>query len=362
MKWSFKAARCAGIDVYVHATFFILLAWAGISIWQRQANAGAVIGGIGFIVVLFVCVVLHEFGHALTARHFGIRTRNITLLPIGGVAALERMPEDPKQELLVALAGPAVNMVIALALWGWLALTGGLAGAADVATTDGPLLARLMAINVVLAVFNLLPALPMDGGRVLRALLAMRLERGKATRIAASVGQILAVGMAVFGFFYSPLLMFIALFVWVGALAEAGSANLKSLLDGVSVADAMLTDIQHLAPEDSLSRVIDLTLAGTQQDFPVMNHGAVSGVLTQASLLAGLREAGSDARVGDWMQRDVKILDAHEPLAKALERLRESPGGLAPVYDAGRLVGFIDMNNITELIRFQETLYDRHPR
>lgn len=362
MKWSLKAARFAGIDVYVHATFFLLLAWIGLSIWQDQADVGAVLGGIGFIVVLFVCVVLHEFGHALTARHFGIRTRNITLLPIGGVAALERMPEDPKQELLVALAGPAVNLAIAIALWAWLALTGGLAGTAGIAVADGPLLARLMVINVVLAVFNLLPALPMDGGRVLRALLAMRLERSRATRIAAFVGQILAVWMGLFGFFYSPLLMFIALFVWIGALAEAGSANLKSLLAGVSVVDATLTEMQNISPHDSLSRVIDLTLAGSQKDFPVMSDGAVAGVLTQAALLQGLQAQGGDAQVRDWMRRDVPHIEAREPLGNALERLRDSPCKLLPVTEAGRLVGFIDIDNITELIRFQETLHSRQPR
>lgn len=359
MKWSFKAARLAGIDVYVHATFFILIAWIGLSIWQQQADPGAVIRGIGFIVVLFVCVVLHEFGHALTARHFGIRTRHITLLPIGGVAALERMPEDPKQELLVALAGPAVNVMIALGLWLWLYLIDGLVGATEIAVADGPFLARLMAINLMLAVFNLLPALPMDGGRVLRALLAMRLERGRATRIAASVGQILAVWMGLFGFFYSPLLMFIALFVWIGAIAEAGSANLKSVLGGVSVGDATLTDVQTLAPDEPLARVIELTLAGSQKDFPVMIDGAVAGVLTQAALLQGLQTQGTGAFVRDWMHTEVQTVDAHEPLEKVLERLRDSPCKLLPVADAGRIVGFIDVDNIVELIRFQETLHGR---
>ncbi len=359
MKWSWKIARLADIDVYVHATFFILIAWIGLSIWQQQANIPAVINGIGFILILFVCVVLHEFGHALTARRFGIRTRHITLLPIGGVASLERMPDDPKQEFLVALAGPAVNVVIALGLWLWLQLSNGLVKVEELATTDASFLARLMAINVMLAVFNLLPALPMDGGRVLRAILAMRLEPARATQIAASVGQILAVWMGVFGFFYYPFLMFIALFIWIGAVAEAGSANMKSVLAGVSVGDAMLTDVQTLSGGEPLSRAIEKTLAGSQKDFPVMSDGEVAGVLTQAALLRGLQAAGSDAYVRDWMHPEVPTLAAHEPLEKALERLRDSPCKLLPVVQAERIVGFINIDNIAELIQFHETLHTR---
>lgn len=359
MKWSWKIARLAAIDVYVHATFFILIAWIGLSIWQQQANVLAVINGIGFILILFVCVVLHEFGHALTARRYGIRTRHITLLPIGGVASLERMPDDPKQEFLVALAGPAVNVVIALGLWLWLQLSNGLVGADEIAATDGPFLARLMAINIMLAVFNLLPALPMDGGRVLRAILAMRLERTRATQIAASVGQILAVWMGVFGFFYYPFLMFIALFVWIGAVAEAGSANIKSILAGVSAGDAMLTDVETLSPEDPLSRAIEITLAGSQKDFPVSNNGVVAGVLTQAALLKGLQAQGQQALVRDWMQQDVQSVDKSEPLEKVIERLRDSPCKLLPVIGAGRTIGFINIDNIAELMQFHKTLHER---
>jgi Zn-dependent protease len=359
MKWSWKIARLADIDVYVHATFFILIAWIGLSIWQQQANIPAVINGIGFILILFVCVVLHEFGHALTARRFGIRTRHITLLPIGGVAALERMPDDPKQEFLVALAGPAVNVVIALGLWLWLQLSNGLVKVEEIATTDASFMVRLMAINVMLAVFNLIPALPMDGGRVLRALLAMRLEPARATQIAASVGQILAVWMGVFGFFYYPFLMFIALFVWIGAVAEAGSAHMKSILGGVKAGDATLTDVETLSPDEPLSRAIEMTLAGSQKDFPVLINGVVAGVLTQSALLKGLQADGQRASVRDWMHEDVQSVDKSEPLEKVLERLRESPCKLLPVVDAGRIIGFINIENIAELMQFQQSLHAR---
>ena len=180
MKWSWKIFRLAGIDVYVHATFLILIIWIGISFWLVGGSLAAVISGVSFILALFSCVVLHEMGHALTARRFGIRTRNIILLPIGGVASMERMPDDPKQEIAVALAGPAVNLFIALALWLWLSVTNQLQGVEQFTLQEGSFLQKLMLVNIILAIFNLLPAFPMDGGRVLRAALSMRMNHTRA--------------------------------------------------------------------------------------------------------------------------------------------------------------------------------------
>jgi Zn-dependent protease len=156
MKWAWKITRIAGIDIYVHATFFILIAWVALSYWTIDQNITTVLEGVGFILALFACVVLHEYGHALTARRYGIRTKHITLLPIGGVASLERMPKDPKQEILVALAGPAVNLVIAFILWLLLSVSGSLESMEQLSLTDGSFLQRLMILNLVLAVFNLL--------------------------------------------------------------------------------------------------------------------------------------------------------------------------------------------------------------
>jgi Zn-dependent protease len=205
MKWSWKLTRLAGIDVYVHATFFILIAWIGLSYWLVDGTLAAVITGVGFILSLFACVVLHELGHALTARRYGIRTRNITLLPIGGVAALERMPEDPKQEITMALAGPAVNLLIALGLWLWLSASNAILPVDQLSLADGSFLVRLMIVNVILAIFNLLPAFPMDGGRVLRATLSMRMDRNRATQVAARVGQGLALWLGFIGLLYKGL-------------------------------------------------------------------------------------------------------------------------------------------------------------
>ncbi|MEA2094974.1 MAG: site-2 protease family protein [Pseudomonadota bacterium] len=359
MKWSWKLTRIAGIDVYVHATFFILIAWIGLSYWQVEGSLAAVISGVGFILALFGCVVLHELGHALTARRYGIRTRHITLLPIGGVAALERMPDDPRQEIAVALAGPAVNLAIALGLWLWLTVSNALVPVGQLSLTGGPFLERLMVINIVLAVFNLLPAFPMDGGRVLRAALAMRMDRNRATQAAARVGQGLALLLGFIGLFHNPFLIFIALFVWIGAAAEAGMEQIKSTLSNVAVGRAMLTDFQVLSPDDLLSRAIELTLVGSQKEFPVLVDAAIVGVLGQTELLKGLQTQGEQARVGDWMEREIQSADIHEPLEKVLERLQSCHCRLLSVTEADKLAGIVNLDNIMELIKIQTALQER---
>jgi Zn-dependent protease len=228
MKWSWKLGEFRGIGVYVHATFFILIGFIVLSYWSQGQSLQATLAGVGFILALFACVVLHEFGHALMAAKFGVKTRDITLLPIGGLARLERMPDEPMQELWVALAGPAVNVVIAAALYAWLQLTTSLTPLGQLSVTSGPFLERLMFVNVVLVLFNMLPAFPMDGGRVLRALLANHMEYTRATQIAATVGQAMALVFGFVGFFTNPFLLFIALFVWIGAAQEASMAQMKS--------------------------------------------------------------------------------------------------------------------------------------
>src|SRR5215510_1298382 len=216
MKWQLKLGRFLGIDVYIHATFVLLIGWVGYSYWLENHNFAEVINGILFILALFLCVVLHEYGHALTARKYGVKTGDITLYPIGGVARLERIPDRPIQELWVALAGPAVNLVISIVLIVYLLLTNGLTSVLNLNLTQGSFIERLMVVNVSLVLFNLIPAFPMDGGRVLRALLALRLEYTQATQIAAYIGQGFAFLFGFIGLFSNPFLVFVALFVWIG--------------------------------------------------------------------------------------------------------------------------------------------------
>jgi Zn-dependent protease/CBS domain-containing protein len=355
MKWSWRIATFAGIDVFIHATFLLIIGWVGLTYWQQTGTLAGTLEGILFILILFSFVVMHEFGHALTARRYGIKTRDITLYPIGGVARLERMPEKPIQELWVALAGPAVNLVIAVLLFGWLLVSNTLTPLSGINLTSGSFVERLMLVNVTLVVFNLIPAFPMDGGRVLRALLALRLEYTKATQIAASIGQALALLLGFAGLFFSPQLLFIAFFVWIGAAQEASMVQMKSALGGISVRRAMITDFQTLAPNDPLSRPVELILAGAQTDFPVLDGETVVGVVNRSDLLAALSKQTATT-VEQIMRRDIQLADANEMLEPAFARLQTCGCHTMPVLYGGKLVGLLTSENIGEFLMIQAAM------
>ena len=357
MKWQWKLGRFAGIDVFVHATFLLLIGWVGYSHWLENRNWGEVLSGILFILALFLCVVLHEYGHALTARKYGIRTRDITLYPIGGVARLERMPEKPIEELWVALMGPAVNVVIAAILFVYLYVTNTLVPLTALTVASGSFTERLMVVNIWLVLFNLIPAFPMDGGRVLRALLAMRMDFVRATQVAATIGQGLAFVLGFIGLFSNPFLLFIAFFVWIGASQEAGAVQVKNTVSGIPVTRAMLTDFKTLSPRDNLSQVVALILAGSQHDFPVVDaNGRVAGILERDAFMKALTEHGQSVPVMDFIRRDLPEIDSYEMLEMALNRLQESGSKTLPVTHAGKLVGMITMENITEYLMIRSAL------
>jgi Zn-dependent protease len=357
MKWSLKLGRFAGIDVYLHFTFLLLLGLLAIAHWREHGTIAAAFEGVGFFLALFACVLLHEYGHALTARRYGVRTRDITLLPIGGIARLERMPDKPMQEFWVAVAGPAVNVAIAAALFAWLALTNGFLPFDQLTLTSGRFAERLLAVNLFLVLFNLLPAFPMDGGRVLRSLLATRMDYARATQIAAGIGQFMAMIFVVAGFLLGHLmLMVIAFFVWIGASQEVSVAQMKSAIGGLPVARAMLTDFHTLAPGDTLARAMELILAGSQQDFPVVEAGRVVGVLTRADLLAGLHKLGAQGFVADAMQREFEVADANELLESAFARGQAGKAQVMPVLQRGELVGLLTAENVGEFVLIREAL------
>jgi len=357
MKWQWKLGRFAGIDVFVHATFLLLIGWVGFSHWTEHQSWAKVAEGILFILALFACVVLHEYGHALTARKYGIQTRDITLYPIGGVARLERMPEKPVEELWVALAGPAVNVVLAGILFGWLLLTNTLEPLSRLTISSGSLIERLALVNLWLVLFNLVPAFPMDGGRVLRALLAMRMDYVKATQAAASIGQGLAFVFGLIGLFGNPSLLFIAFFVWIGASQEASMVQMKNSISGIPVTRTMLTDYKSLSPDDTLAQAVALLLAGSQHDFPVVDaRGQVAGILERDRFMAALAQHGQSARVMDFIRKDLPPVDSYDMLENALLRLQESGARTLPVMHAGQFVGLITAENITEFLMIRSAL------
>jgi Zn-dependent protease/CBS domain-containing protein len=361
MGWALHLGRWLGIDVYIHITFLLLLAFIGLSQGIAAGSAGVAIGGVLSFAGLFVCVLLHEYGHALAARRYGIATRDITLLPIGGVARLERMPDKPWQEFVVALAGPAVNIVIAGGLLAGLFLRNSWQLPSELSVTGGGFIERMLVANVFLVLFNLLPAFPMDGGRVLRSLLAMRMEYARATSIAASIGKGMAVLFGFVGLFGNPMLLLIALFVWIGATQEAAAAQMKSSFAGAAVRDAMLTDFRALSPRDSLADATQLLLAGSQTDFPVVDAGRVVGILDHGALFRALRERGDLAVVGDVMRSEFVSLRANQSLDEALAEVRAEGGLTMTVIEDGRFVGLLTPENVGEFFMIRRALVERGP-
>ena len=356
MKWSWKIGRFAGIDVNLHMTFILFIVWIALAQLMGGNGVGAMLSGVAFMLALFASVLLHEFGHALTARRYGIPTRDITLLPIGGISRLERMPDQPIQELAVTLAGPAVNVVIAAVLFGFLSLTGGLLPLDSLSFMRGSLLERVMLANVSLVFFNLLPAFPMDGGRALRALLALKMSYGRATQLAATVGQGFALAFGLVGLLVSPLLVLIAVFVWFGASEEAAATLMKLAFANTPVSRAMLTDFQVLREQDTLARAVELILRGSQHDFPVVEGDRVTGLLSRTDLIAGLSRYGREYPVVDAMRREFQTVDSSEPLETIFMRLGPSRDYTIPVTDSGHLVGLLTADNLAEFFMLHTAL------
>ena len=351
MRWSFRLVTLAGIRIEVHVTFLLMV--AGLALFQSGTTPPLLT--VAELLLMFLCVLLHELGHALAARRFGIQTREIVLLPIGGVARLERMPEQPLQEVVVALAGPGVNLILATGLA--TALRGlGVAPEQAIERANKGLLEFLLLANLAMLLFNLIPAFPMDGGRVLRALLAMAMPYARATRIAAQIGQGFALLFAAFGVFVlrSPVMVFIALFVFMAAGEERALVQTRASLAGMPVSAAMVTAFMSLETRHELQHAVDLMLAGDQQDFPVLEGGRYLGMLARGELIKGLREEGPSAPVGRVVRVDVEPIDASWPLERALQVMRAGRHSAVPVMMRGQLVGLLTLENVGELLMVQE--------
>lgn len=362
MSWSWKLGRVAGIPIFVHWTFLILILYLLGNEFSRGHDLPRALAGVGFVLALFGCVVLHELGHAIMAQRFGVQTTDITLLPIGGVARLQRIPERPGQELLIALAGPAVNVVIVTLLYGLGVRLPTEVGSADAFDAIG-FWPKMMLVNGMLFAFNMLPAFPMDGGRVLRAGLALRMPYAAATRLAASVGQFMAILFGLLGLSAgNPFLVLVAIFVWIGAEGEALQVEERLVLRDVPVRAAMLTEFHTLTPLDTLGHAADVLLSGTQHDFPVLEDGKFAGVLTRASLLSGLSQAGRDARVSDFAKTELPAVASDSLLGSAVTRMREESLPCLQVVQDGRLIGLLTLENIGEYLMVRTALAAARPR
>ncbi len=360
-KWSLSLGSFSGIKVFIHWTFFILIGWIFLMHFRMGHGFSEGLSGVLFILVLFACVVLHEFGHALTAKRFGVSTRDITIYPIGGIASLESMPSRPVQELQVALAGPAVNVIIAGLLWIYLKSTGQIPdfGVINISMTGTSFLFNLLYVNIVLAVFNLIPAFPMDGGRVLRSLLAMKMDQQKATNIAAKIGQFLAIIFVFFGFFYDFWLVFIGMFIFLGAGAESKAEEIKHSLEGIRVKDVLMTKFTMLNLEYTLQIAASHLLNSNEKSFLVTENNKIVGILDYKAIVTGLHDGKMDAGIGGFMQKDFHWLRNEDKITDILPLMQIGDQSLFPVKnDDDNLAGVISAENISKWIQTRPYIFN----
>ena len=357
MSWSVNIGSIAGTAIRIHITFVLFLIWIFVAGWA-SGGVNDALNSLVFIVLLFACVLAHEFGHIFTARAFGVATPDVTLLPIGGVARLERIPEKPGEEFLVAIAGPLVNVVIAIVL---IAVTPTHISAEHFAAMESAkvsMIDRLAEVNLFLAVFNMIPAFPMDGGRVLRALLAIRLGHVRATEIAAMIGQWAAFGLGFLGLFYNPMLIFIAIFVYLAAASEAQMVSLQAMSSDVPVFAAMMTQFATLTPDEHIDAAVETLLQTSQTEFPIVdqNHRLI-GMVGRAEIIRALREHGPAAPVSSVMVKDIPTIERGHRLEEAFRLLREKAvPGVGVVDVAGRLIGLVTPETIAEMLMVRRAL------
>ncbi|MFQ5808296.1 MAG: site-2 protease family protein [Armatimonadota bacterium] len=346
MRWSLQVGRLFGIPIRIHVLFFALPLLVALSDARSGGLRAGVLGAL-LILALFGCVVLHELGHSLVARRYGVHVSSITLLPIGGVAAMDRIPEDPDQELTIAIAGPLVNMGIAAILGILMQLIS--PGQPLILSPHMPFLPKMVLLNVGLAVFNLVPAFPMDGGRILRALLATRINYARATGIAAAIGRLTAFGFGalailplLLGYPFNPLLLFIALFVYVGATQEERVVRMRAMMRDVPVSYAMSQSFGVATPWETVGVVLGRAAQTYQRDFLVTTEeGRLAGILTYDALAKALQERGPMTPVTDVLRTDYPLVSPYDSLLKTHEIMVERQIGAAPVVYMDRVVGIL---------------------
>jgi Zn-dependent protease/CBS domain-containing protein len=355
MGGAFKIGRVSGIDVKVHWTFFLLLAFFAFIGYQASGSALGALTAIAVIVALFICVLLHEFGHSLVAQRLGLKIHSITLLPIGGVSNLESLPEKPADEVKITVAGPLVNVVLAPVFFGVGLLFGALPRVpGDLFTgigSVGQFFFYLGYLNVVLALFNLIPAFPLDGGRILRALLATRLGALRATEISSVVGQLFAVAFFLIGLLGGNfLLALVAVFIYFGATGEAQMVRQQEKTRGLSVSDVMGTKprTETVTPSHTFGQVLDSVIHGYQEDFPVVDeNGKLVGMITRNEIMRAAHSPERYSSVRDLMKTNVPTISPQADLFEDGLRILQQGGLRAlPVTENGELIGMLTIEDV----------------
>jgi len=355
-----------GIRVYVHWTFLILLGYITYLGLSGGKTGVAILGELALVLIVFICVLMHEFGHALMAQRFGVQTKDITLLPIGGIANLERMPEEPRQEFWITVAGPLVNLVIAGVAFIVIAIMGVSMLFGDLflgATTWTNVLLFIFGANMMLFLFNLLPAFPMDGGRILRSVLSMRMPRDKATRIAAAVGRFFAIGFVVFGLFNGqPFLALIGVFIFFAAGSEARMVDQQTALRGIQVKDVMRTRFWSMPGSATVQQAVDELLAGGDRDLVLLGPDqAYQGVLTRRDLVKALSDGKSSERLDALPFATPPSVLPEDAVNKAYQSLLAGQFPLLPVLQDSRLIGVLEPENLTEFLLVKGALSEVRP-
>ncbi len=351
MKNSLYIAKISGIKIFIHWSFFLLIAWIVISSIRDGNDFLQTILSVAFILTIFCCVVLHELGHALTAKKFNYITKDIILLPIGGMARINELPENPKQEFLIAVAGPIVNIVIALILFpfiNWAQINP--ASLEKFVISGSNFIFSLFAVNLSLAVFNLIPAFPMDGGRVFRAVLSIWMNRVSATAVAARTGQFISFIFLIFGILYNPVLALIGVFIFITAKAENDEVKSKYFLHNYTVNDAMSHHYYKLDKTATIKEAAKLLIDVDPSDFLIVDNEKIVGTLSSDEIIKALVEKGEGVKVEEAMNSKVKFITKDIALDEVMKVLTDGKEKIMPVMDNNNVIGTVDMNNILKLI------------
>lgn len=348
---SLKLGKFFGIPIRLHVTFVLFVAFLA-AVYAFQGGVRAAVAGVSFILALFLSVTLHELGHSLVARGFGVKVSGIVLLPIGGVSQMEEMPEQPNREFLIAVAGPGTSVLLGLVLGVVSLLLYGPTATFKTTLTGGLFIPNLARVNLLLAIFNLLPGFPMDGGRIFRAALARGMPFDRATTVAASVGRVFAIGLGLFGLFTNIWLTFIAVFIYFGAGAEASRVHIKTALRDVPVGRVMATTFETLEPDDRLGKAVEHAYHGVQEDFPVVTDGKLVGVLMKQDILAALHGFGPGALVGRVMRKEFTTVATDSTLEQVYSAIQTCGCSSLPVLDAGRIIGVVTLEALGRYLVF----------